>query len=511
VAGLTAAYELSKAGQDVTLFEKEKELGGLASSFLLNGHYIERYYHFICLNDTELLDMLHELGLDSRLRWVKTGMGLYYHGQLYPFGAPLDLLTFTPFSLMDRLRFGLMILYTKSQRRDGWKSIEDVPASQWLVRRFGQRSYEVVHEPLIRLKFGPYAARLSAAWMWARIHRLGKSRTKITQQEKLGYIEGGTKTLIDALEKRFLQNGGRVFKGVAVQEIEVRETGVAGISYNGRRQRFDVVISTIPTPAFAAMLNGASPEYLQKIARIDSIGVMCMLLRLKQPLTPYFWTNISDPAIPLAGVIEYTNLNPCPYFGGDAIVYLPQYLPSTDKRYTLPDDRLLQEYTGYLKRINPDFKEDWIKEYRVSRDQYAQPVCEVGFSQHKPGIETPIKGLYLTDSCQLHPEDRTVSNSIGLGKKVARLVLGSREKKEERQWLLLYCCPKYHPRERGRSNLWPRWMRSLTGSYGNTVQKLSVWPAMPCWEPMISSTFLRPLMPRRRLKWRFWPTPLGWP
>jgi protoporphyrinogen oxidase len=172
-------------------------------------------------------------------------------------------------------RFGFMIMYTKSQSRDGWESIEDVPVSQWLVGRFGQRSYEVIHEPLVRLKFGPYAARLSAAWMWARIHRLGKSRTKITQQEKLGYIEGGTKILIDALERRFLQNGGRVFKGVTVQEIEVREAGVAGISYNGQRRAFDVVISTVPTPAFAAMLNGVSPDCLQEIARIDSIGVMC--------------------------------------------------------------------------------------------------------------------------------------------------------------------------------------------------------------------------------------------
>lgn len=424
VAGLTAAYELSKAGQDVVLFEKEKELGGLASSFPLSGHYIERYYHFICLNDSDLLDMLRELGLNSCLRWAKTGMGLYHNGRLYPFGAPLDLLIFSPFSLVDKLRFGLMIMYTKSQGRDGWKSIEDVPVSRWLVRRFGQRSYEVIHEPLIRLKFGPYAARLSAAWMWARIHRLGKSRTKITQQEKLGYIEGGTQTLIDTLERRFLQNGGHIFKGVAVQEIEVREAGVAGISYNGQRQAFDVVISTIPTPAFAAMLNGASPEYLQKIARIDSIGVMCMLLRLKKPLTPYFWTNISDPAISLMGIIEYTNLNPCPYFGGDSIIYLPQYLPSTDERYAMSDDRLLEEYIGYLKRINPSFSEDWIREYRVSRDEYAQPVCEVGFSKHKPGIKTPVKGLYLTDSCQLHPDDRTVSNSIGLGKRVAQLVLG---------------------------------------------------------------------------------------
>jgi protoporphyrinogen oxidase len=426
VAGLTAAYELSKAGQEVVLFEKERELGGLASSFPLSGHYIERYYHFICLNDSDLLDMLRELGLDSRLRWAKTRMGLYHKGRLYSFGAPLDLLTFTPFSLVDRLRFGLMIMYTKTQRRDGWRSIEDVPVAQWLVRRFGQKSYEVIHEPLIRLKFGPYAAWLSAAWMWARIHRLGKSRTKITQQEKLGYIEGETKTLIDALERRFLRNGGRVFRGVAAHEIEVREAGVTTISYNGQRRAFDAVISTVPTPAFAAMLNGASPEYLQKIARIDSIGVMCVLLRLIKSLTPYFWTNISDPAIPLAGVIEYTNLNPCPHFGGDSIIYLPQYLPSTDERYAMSDDRLVEEYIGYLKRINPGFSEDWIREYYVSRDRYAQPVCEVGFSKHKPGIETPVKGLYLTDSCQLHPDDRTVSNSIGLGKRVAQLVLDSK-------------------------------------------------------------------------------------
>ncbi len=427
VAGLTAAYELSKAGQDVVLFERERELGGLASSLPLSDHYIERYYHFVCLNDSDLLDMLRELGLDSHLRWAKTKMGLYHNGRLYSFGAPFDLLTFSPFSLVDRLRFGLMIMYTKSQSRDGWKSIEDVPVSEWLVRRFGQRSYEVVHEPLVRLKFGPYVAQLSAAWMWARIHRLGKSRTKITQQEKLGYIEGGTKTLIDALERRFLQKGGRVFKSVAVQEIEVRDTGVAGISYNGQRRAFDVVISTVPTPAFAAILNGASPEYLQKIERIDSIGVMCALLRLKKALTPYFWTNISDPAISLAGVIEYTNLNPCPHFGGDSIIYLPQYLPSTGERYVLADEKLLQEYIGYLKKIKPDFSEDWIREYHVSRDQYAQPVCEVGFSKHKPGIETPVKGLYLTDSCQLHPDDRTVSNSIGLGRRVARLVLDSKK------------------------------------------------------------------------------------
>jgi hypothetical protein len=37
-------------------------------------------------------------------------------------------------------------------------------------------------------------------------------------------------------------------------------------------------------------------------------------------------------------------------------------------------------------------------------------------------MQTPLQGLFLTDSSQLHPDDRTISNSLGLGKKVADLI-----------------------------------------------------------------------------------------
>jgi len=37
-------------------------------------------------------------------------------------------------------------------------------------------------------------------------------------------------------------------------------------------------------------------------------------------------------------------------------------------------------------------------------------------------MRTPAKGLYLTDSSQLHPDDRTISNSLGLGKTAASLI-----------------------------------------------------------------------------------------
>lgn len=423
IAGLAAAYELSKNGARVAVFEKEANLGGLASSFRIEGQNLERYYHFICLGDRCLLDLLQELDLDRHLRWVHTTMGLFHQGRLYPFGEPWDLLTFPVFNWWDKLRFGWGILHSKGKSSEDWRKIEEVPASTWLAKRFGRKAYEVVHEPLIRLKFGPYAERLSAAWMWARIHRLGKSRTKILQREMLGYVDGGTQRLIDKLEEQITVRGGQIFRRSPVQRILVADNMAKGVACNGMRWEFDHIISTVATPHLAELTQALSNPHLQKVNSVDSIGVVCLLMRLRSPLSKYFWVNISDPRIPLAGVVEFTNLNPSSYLGGDSIAYLPQYVPSNHDKYSMPDEELFREYAAYLKLVFPHFAEEQVTEYRVFRDRYAQPICEVGFTKHIPEIKSSVEGLYVTDSCQLHPDDRTVSNSIGLGQKVAQLLM----------------------------------------------------------------------------------------
>jgi protoporphyrinogen oxidase len=163
-------------------------------------------------------------------------------------------------------------------------------------------------------------------------------------------------------------------------------------------------------------------EYWQRLRNIDSIGVLCVMLRTRKSLTRFFWTNINDPEIQLAGVIEYTRLNPLRHLGGDTIIYLPQYLPSTTEKFSRPDSEIISEYLGYLKRINPQFSQDDVKMALVFREKFAQPICEIGFTKDIPDMRTPVTGLYLTDSSQLHPDDRTISNSLGLGKSAASLI-----------------------------------------------------------------------------------------
>src|SRR5262249_19787166 len=148
-----------------------------------------------------------------------------------------------------------------------------------------------------------------AAWMWARIHRLGKSRTKIRQREKVGYVEGGSQIIMDALGKEIEKRNGKIVLQAQVDELMMSREGISGMMVNGERRYFDAVLSTVPLPAFLRLIpESMKGEYWQRLRNIESIGVMCVFLRTKKSLTRFFWTNINDSRIDLAGVIEYTNL-----------------------------------------------------------------------------------------------------------------------------------------------------------------------------------------------------------
>ena len=59
------------------------------------------------------------------------------------------------------------------------------------------------------------------------------------------------------------------------------------------------------------------------------------------------------------------------------------------------------------------------------RDRFAQPICLTDYRTTTPEFTTPAANLFLTDSCQLHPHDRSISGAFGLGLEAARLALRS--------------------------------------------------------------------------------------
>src|SRR6185312_11504916 len=196
VMGLAAAWRAGLLGYEVTLLEAAPEPGGMAAHFDLGGLSIERYYHFVCKTDQPTFALLDELGLAGEMRWRATSMGYFTGGKLHPWGDPVSLLRFPHLNPLEKLRYGLLMF--TCTRRDSWPALENISARHWIEGWCGESVYRKLWKPLFDLKFYEYANNISASWIWTRIRRVGRSRRSLMQEE-LGYIEGGSETLVHAL------------------------------------------------------------------------------------------------------------------------------------------------------------------------------------------------------------------------------------------------------------------------------------------------------------------------
>jgi protoporphyrinogen oxidase len=413
VMGLATALHAAKAGHAVTVIEAGPEPGGMAAHFDFGGLSIERYYHFICTPDQSTFELLEELELSDKLHWRRTTMGQFTNGRLYDWGDPVSLLTYPGLSLASRLRYGLFAFI--STKRDRWDSLEAQSAKDWIQRWAGREAYRKLWEPLFRLKFHEYADDISAAWIWTRIKRLGRSRTSMFA-EKLGYLEGGSQTLVKALVERIQALGGKVLLDTPASRVVVEGGQTRGVETPAGMLKAQRVVSTVPTPLLGSMVPDLPPEWRARYDAIKNIGVCCLVFKLRRSVSPHFWINIVDAEIPIPGIVEFSNLRPLPH----TIVFVPYYMPVTNERFSWPDDRLLSEAFAALRKINPELQQEDRIDGRVARLRYAQPVCEPGFAAKIPPVQTPIAGLQIADTCFYYPEDRGISESVRLGKLMAQ-------------------------------------------------------------------------------------------
>lgn len=411
--GLAVAYQLARDGHQPVVFEADDRVGGMTACFDFGGMQIERYYHFHCTSDHDFLAVLEELGLGDRMRWTETRMGYWFGKRLQPWGNPIALLRFRGLGLMAKIRYGLHAFLCT--RRSDWHPLDHVEASSWIRRWVGAEAYETLWRRLFDYKFYNYAGNLSAAWIWSRIRRIGRSRYSL-MREKLGYLEGGSSTLLDALHADIQRHGGEVRLSSPVQRIVIEAGRVHGVQVGGEHLAFDKVISTVPLPFVPRLAPDLPEAILAKFRTLNNIAVVCVIAKLRKPVSANFWVNTNDPDMDIPGIVEYTNLRPM-----DAhIVYVPFYMPGEHERYGDSDEVFADKVRRYLGMINPQLHADDFIEVRVSRYRHAQPICEPGFLDRLPPRRLPVEGLWVADTSHYYPEDRGISESIGFGRAMAR-------------------------------------------------------------------------------------------
>lgn len=411
--GLAVAYQLARDGHQPVVFEADDRVGGMTATFDFSGLQIERYYHFHCTSDTAFLHILEELGIAKDMHWVETKMGYWYQNRLQAWGNPLALLQFRGLSLIAKFRYGLhAFLCTK---RTDWQPLDNVEATGWIRRWVGDEAWEVLWRRLFDYKFYDYSSNLSAAWIWSRIRRIGRSRYNLFH-EKLGYLDGGSTTLLNALKADIEHHGGIIRLKSPVQKVHIAEGRATAVQTSEGIEPFDKIISTVPLPYVPRLMPDLPLDLLQKFQALKNIAVVCVIAKLKKPLSANFWLNVNDLEMDIPGLVEYSNLRPLDH----SIVYVPFYMPGEHPKFSDPDQLFLDKVKSYLKKINPELSDDDFIDIHASRYRHAQPICDPGYLSKLPPAALPIKGLWVADTSYYYPEDRGISESIGFGRQLAR-------------------------------------------------------------------------------------------
>jgi len=422
VAGMTTAYRLGQGGHQVELFEASPELGGLVRTFDVGGTRLESYYHHIFSSDTTIIDLINELGFGDRLNWIESKVGWFDDGKIYNFTTPRDLAFFGPLPPLDRVRAGLMGL--RLRQREDWAEFEHITCKDWIEKNVSKKVFEKVWGPLLEGKYGDAYDQVAMAWLWSKVHLRFQSRRGLSQKEYLGYLMGSFHVYIDEMERRMRAGGVGIHLNAGVQQITATGNRADGVVLaDGARIDADAVVAAVPSLLFKKLAPPLGDDYAAKLDHVKWQGAVCMVVTLDRSLSPIYWMNIGDRRMPFLALVEHTNFIGPENYDGNHIIYISNYLPQDHEYFRLDEQQLWRIFEPALKRINPAFSNEWVRQKWLFKAPHAQPIIGLEYSRYRPDHRTPVRGLYLETMTQIYPEDRGQNYSIRMGEEVARMVV----------------------------------------------------------------------------------------
>ena len=434
VGGLAAAWELAKAGHEVTLVEAGPVLGGQVRTFEIGGGRIESFYHHLFRSDTVIAEIIEEIGLGEDLEWVDSRVGMFGDERVYPFTSAGDLLRFDRVSLLTRLRLGLTALWLR--RVADWRRYEGMKAKDWITSKVGAEGYERVWGPLLRAKFGRHAPEVAMVWFWGKIYlRFASRQGGPLAKEQLGYLRGSFGRMVDALAEAIRARGGSVQAGRPVQRIVSEDGRVRGVELapaeEGGEPEFleaDTVIATVHSGVLPRIAPDLPEDYQALLGQVEYQWATVLLLALDRPLSEIYWLTITDDDCPFVVAVEQTNFRDPSEYGGQHIVYFSNYADPGDPMVEEDVEQVLDRYEPYIRRINPAFERSWIRDKWLFKDRAGQPIVHWRYHETIPPHRTGIEGFYLANNTQIYPEDRGQNYTMRMGIEVARLAMADADR-----------------------------------------------------------------------------------
>ncbi len=242
IAGLTAAYRLSKLGLDVTVLEASERVGGRMTTDRRDGYLIDRGAQFLSDGYSVICDLIGELGLGQHVARARGWTGIVRGGAVrrtnasYPWTvATSGLLRWrdafrvarASVSLVGATRHLPLSDYSK------WHMLDDADAAEWIAASFGEDALEYVFEPMLEGFYFQAPEQMSRAWP-AVVWSFGARRRRATA------LASGIGSLPEALAQKV-----KVCLATPAQAIDTAGLGVSVQTPAGVLQADHLVLATM--------------------------------------------------------------------------------------------------------------------------------------------------------------------------------------------------------------------------------------------------------------------------
>jgi protoporphyrinogen oxidase len=391
-AGLTAAYELCKAGLSPVVLEQEGVVGGLAKTinhkdfrFDIGGHRFYTKAEAAARIWREVLparDFLRRQRL-SRIYYNKR----FFH---YPLRAS---------SMLFNLGWwnGCLILLSYLRARLFPEKREHT-FEQWVTNRFGKRLYTIFFKSYTEKVWGIPCSEITAEWAMQRIKGLSLSVVLKDILSRHSKPEQGAvvKTLInefdyprlgpgmmwEAMAELVREQGGVIHTGSRVEGIRWQgETVEAVETINGERKevfRGAHFISSMPMRELVRKLKPAPPPHVaaaaDKLQYRDFLSVVLIVNR--RDLFPDNWIYIHDPEVRVGRVQNFKNWSPDMVPDENkTCLGLEYFCFKGDSLWSMPDEQLVELGKRELEKLGLLNPAD-VEEGRVVRVPKAYPVYD---------------------------------------------------------------------------------------------------------------------------------------
>ncbi len=398
--GLVAAEKLC-ARHEITVFEKDGQLGGLAGSFDYAGMRVPMFYHQVLAPDAKTAEYFRRFG--SAIERTKIKMAIAAKGKVYDFATPTGLLTFDYLSLRGRLEFAVFAAYS-SFVCDVASIPEDQSVEEWLDRHTSAEVKRKIFEPLYAVnKFGIPLSRISARQLAVRL----RAREAMGD---FGYPAKGFDFLFESLAGEIKKHGGTIRLHATIRAIDVRQKTVEA---DGQTLAFDAILCTLPPRTLVRLAKNLPADYAAELSRIEYCPAVCVAFATDEFISEHYWTN-------LFGERAHTLFQHSRLFDryDKKINWILRYGGSGED-LNKSDDEIREAYLGIVRAYYPRARIAWSNVFRAPN---AEPVYHKDYAKIMPAYKSPVPGLYLAGIALTYPEIRSTNTAILSGEKAAATI-----------------------------------------------------------------------------------------